>query len=467
MYICNHNLIEMSQIQQLLTAVNNLTERLSQIESNSKRIFELPQNITPNGLSKFAISRPEGIGETTEYMTLNKILEWCIEEMQNIENSTILVQMLPPELLSSPRRIKIPTLSDETEVPIVWKILGVQYSENEEQEFEIPDADEDNYRKDLILGTQNGDIIRFQGVESDEGVIEPVQPENTVLLTSMVVFGDSVYQEPTEPIVGDMYVKKAGFTSFMYTGNPGSQVFKGITETSKNLFIHPLSPGQGFFSGYIKTSNSNVYDSMLLQVENRRATSVMMRNKSTSTPPPGSQFTYIKFDFRNDELENYELKPGEVLTFVIIGEFAVLVCSNMPVGSGGPTSADQVSYDNTASGLLAETVQEAIDELAGHVTELYETKEDRVSVIPISANTTISALHHGKILLVTADVTITFPTGLGAGFTGCAFRIATGGKMTPAFASGVTGNDFFADYNPGESLYVFKESNSTNVFYAV
>lgn len=130
-------------------------------------------------------------------------------------------------------------------------------------------------------------------------------------------------------------------------------------------------------------------------------------------------------------------------------------------------TADNIDYDNTASGLLAETVQEAVDELAGHVTELYETKEDRVSVVPIAANTTITATHHGKILLITADVVVTFPTGLGAGFTGCAFRVATGGKMTPAFGSGATGNDFFADYNPGESLYVFKESNSTNVFYAV
>lgn len=40
--------------------------------------------------------------------------------------------------------------------------------------------------------------------------------------------------------------------------------------------------------------------------------------------------------------------------------------------------ADQVSYDNTASGLLAETVQEAIDELSEHIVELYDKKLDRV-----------------------------------------------------------------------------------------
>lgn len=40
-------------------------------------------------------------------------------------------------------------------------------------------------------------------------------------------------------------------------------------------------------------------------------------------------------------------------------------------GSGGPTSADQVSYDNTTSGLTATDVQEAIDEVV-------ENKADRV-----------------------------------------------------------------------------------------
>lgn len=133
-----------------------------------------------------------------------------------------------------------------------------------------------------------------------------------------------------------------------------------------------------------------------------------------------------------------------------------------------------VLWDGTATALLADKVtklSQLFNDVGfitlGQLTEKLGEKEDRVSVMPITANTTISSIHHGKILLITADVVVTFPTGLGATFTGCAFRIATGGKMTPAFGSGVTGNNFFADYNPGESLYVFKERNSTNVFYAV
>lgn len=199
----------MSQIQQLLSAVNSLSERLNQIESNSKRIFELPANAVTNGLSKFAISRPDGVGEITEYITLNAILEWTIEEIQNIENATRLVQMLPPELLSSPRRIRIPVVDNQSNtVHIIWRILGVEYSKTEEQIIVIPDADEDNYRKDLILGTELGDVIRFAGTESTEGIIEPIQPENTVLLTSIVVLGDTVFEQPSNPIIGNQYITK-------------------------------------------------------------------------------------------------------------------------------------------------------------------------------------------------------------------------------------------------------------------
>lgn len=38
-------------------------------------------------------------------------------------------------------------------------------------------------------------------------------------------------------------------------------------------------------------------------------------------------------------------------------------------GSGGSTTALNVSYDNTASGLMSDNVQSAIDEVAAGITE--------------------------------------------------------------------------------------------------
>ena len=56
-------------------------------------------------------------------------------------------------------------------------------------------------------------------------------------------------------------------------------------------------------------------------------------------------------------------------------------------GSGGSTTAVKVSYDNMDSGLVAETVQAAIDEIAGKVSDLetptlFSTDEVQVGVLP-------------------------------------------------------------------------------------
>lgn len=50
-------------------------------------------------------------------------------------------------------------------------------------------------------------------------------------------------------------------------------------------------------------------------------------------------------------------------------------------GGGGASSADQVSYDNSASGLEAENVQEAIDEVQGNVVSVNQTLTNEVTDI--------------------------------------------------------------------------------------
>src|SRR5690606_30386989 len=198
----------MSQLSQLISLVSNLTNRLNQIESGSKRIFELPET-TPNGLSKIPLSRTIVGGEVSEYITMNAMLQYFIQEIQNIEDSTKLLQMLPPELLSEPRRVRIPGEDEEgNPFTIRWKVEGVNFEIDEEVIHEIPDAEEDKYRKDLILADGNGQTLRLAGTESTEGIIEPVVPEGHVLLTTVTVFGDSTYEDPSIPIVGSNFIKK-------------------------------------------------------------------------------------------------------------------------------------------------------------------------------------------------------------------------------------------------------------------
>lgn len=341
-----------------------------------------------------------------------------------------------------------------------WWIQGVNY--NLSPDFE----DTINYtsvagmmRKDIIVAVTGNSMIRIQGSESDTNPLEPTVPPNTLLVTSIDVFHDSI-GEPTVPIVGDNYIPKASQGWVNVLLNSAVLTYTPTINDKFSLNITSFTSGHIIPGLNITTQATKIWAGGFFCIRTSGSYPITLKHLGSNGK--------IRFSFKGEG--DFILTEEEGVLFFKLGPIpttgnAIAYCLNDFVA--GEITADQVTYDNTASGLLAETVQEAVDELSGHITQLHETKEDRVSVIPISTNTTISALHHGKILLITADVTITFPTGLGTGFTGCSFRIATGGKMTPAFAGGVTGNDFFADYNPGESLYVFKESNSTNLFYAV
>lgn len=63
--------------------------------------------------------------------------------------------------------------------------------------------------------------------------------------------------------------------------------------------------------------------------------------------------------------------------------FPLNIPSEINGGGGGASSADDVSYDNTSSGLTATDVQEAIDEVVGAVeeaanAEVYSTDEVKI-----------------------------------------------------------------------------------------
>ncbi|MEI2422271.1 hypothetical protein V6O07_18465, partial [Arthrospira platensis SPKY2] len=73
--------------------------------------------------------------------------------------------------------------------------------------IEIPEATDGFFRIDIAVLNTNNDIVLIQGVESETSAIQPVTPQNTILLTVFNVFG-SVINNPTPPIVGNEVVLK-------------------------------------------------------------------------------------------------------------------------------------------------------------------------------------------------------------------------------------------------------------------
>ena len=57
-----------------------------------------------------------------------------------------------------------------------------------------------------------------------------------------------------------------------------------------------------------------------------------------------------------------------------------------------------------------------VQEFAKDVKSLNASKQNKVTVIPITGNITLSEVHNGAILHITNTCNITIPTGLGADF---------------------------------------------------
>ena len=75
-----------------------------------------------------------------------------------------------------------------------------------------------------------------------------------------------------------------------------------------------------------------------------------------------------------------------------------------------PDSADEISYDNTTSGMAANDVQEAIDSLSNSLTQLTTTESDTITGTYISTNGwTIKKI--GKIVFLQIDAFKDIPNG--------------------------------------------------------
>lgn len=117
-------------------------------------------------------------------------------------------------------------IQNETNVTlqnVIWKIDGVQY-EVEGQLFSINPASEDNYRTDIIVGNSSGVMTLIQGTESTTNPVTPAIPENTVLITVINVFGDSIVIPPDIEIPTAQQVFEAGRTVYLVDGAPISIV---------------------------------------------------------------------------------------------------------------------------------------------------------------------------------------------------------------------------------------------------
>lgn len=82
---------------------------------------------------------------------------------------------------------------------VIWIINGTTYSDAS-QLFNIQEATDGNYRIDIVVGNNSGQLVLIQGTESETNPVEPAIPLDTILVTRINVFGDTISVTPDPEI---------------------------------------------------------------------------------------------------------------------------------------------------------------------------------------------------------------------------------------------------------------------------
>ena len=176
---------------QLVTAINEVTSKVNSIIQNSKKIFQLPNSTTGRKLV--------AVWNEAEEETQQFDLSSAIQNQNEF----------------SDRFIEVGTITrDANEFTFtegfVWRISNSQY-QNEEITVEIQEATTGFNRIDIAVADTNNLIYIIEGAESDNVAQQPQTPPNTLLVCVFSTFGNEI-SEPTNPIDGELYVKKIYFS---------------------------------------------------------------------------------------------------------------------------------------------------------------------------------------------------------------------------------------------------------------
>lgn len=239
-----------------------------------------------------------------------------------------------------------------------WRINNVVYSNAAPVVINVPDAAASNYRTDKIVANVNNSFTLVSGAESLTISPAPATPPNTVLITSINIFGNTIVEVPQTV---DKFVTKISHADLQiyYTG-----VVDNLPRMNKSKYIlyGAMTSIGGFLTASMAPADDQIYNGQFVTLINRSGGTITMLHMAAA----GEKKLY----FPNGA--DYLLENNEVARFVF--DFAM-----------------GVYY------------------FVGYVP--------KYGVVSITGNVTLNNSHNGKILLLTANATITVPAGLIAKFT--------------------------------------------------
>lgn len=108
--------------------------------------------------------------------------------------------------------------SDITITDVVYKINGVQYT-IDSQTLALQPEEEDVYRIDIIVANEDGELVIVQGIPDEFTPATPATPVNTVLVTTVNIFGDT-------------YTPMVNLSDLMLKSNEAQKTFSNIANVS-------------------------------------------------------------------------------------------------------------------------------------------------------------------------------------------------------------------------------------------
>lgn len=186
-------------------------------------------------------------------------------------------------------------------IGFVWKLLTILYQNSVAVVLTVPAATAGYYRISAAVLTNLNTIILVNGVEDESEAQFPELPAGTILLTYWTVFGE-VISEPTEPIVGALYVEKQETVQKIINGSGQISVELNAQETNFFLTNNDLEIIEG-------TTPSTQY----LSLWARHGKIISFFNKTDN--PITFKHSLEPYNFRCPNNENYIAQPGEYTEF--------------------------------------------------------------------------------------------------------------------------------------------------------
>lgn len=430
-----------SFVTQSLAAIN---QTLNAIANNAKKIDELPPQTTLDPASKLQVSR----GGTSQSLEVQKIIDAVAAS-----NYDKILAMGAITIVGND--IKFPAGGE-------WLINNIHYGNIALISKPIPFAASGLNRIDIAVANTLNDIVIVPGDEVAGIAVRPNIPIGTVLVTQINVY-DSSFGTPTEPIIGDSFVKKMEsqdfFASYGVTtiierldliDDRSSVSLTGAITDVKSFQLSGefIRPGKPFFvknrtghsvklwhlagTGNIKMSfpdnldlivknkeiiqfnlNSNDSSTLLLEyvdpvgkedVSNKKTTIVGNEASDTFYGSIKSWITYLR--------DNWLSSLATKVTITDTTMFPV-------EDESDSNKAKVVSWLN-----IKNTIKTFLD-------ALFQLKDNQIE---ISANSNVLNSWNGQTVLFTTSCTITVPASLNSSLM-FAFRTLSGVTVTWAITS--------------------------------